>query len=131
MLGGLKKCTGYSIQNSLKRSISSINLAIIDGYRPDGRKGLEEAGMKTAGQLFVDMFDKCSSTPVQTHILYPADDDWKSIIPFFSWTKAFFLANPKKKGEYIHVHVFANFLKKEWERTRAFNNAVDGEVSRF
>jgi hypothetical protein len=82
MLGCLKKYSGNSLHNSLKRRVSSINLAIIDGYRPDGRKGLEEAGMKTAGQLYVEMFERCSSTPVQTKILYPADDDWKSTLFF-------------------------------------------------
>ena len=106
MLGGLKKCNGYSIQNSLKRSISSINLGIIDGYRPDGRKGLEEAGMKTAGQLFVDMFDKCSSIPVQTHILYPADDDWKSTIAFFSLGEKRFFFGKKERRIYVSLLMF-------------------------
>jgi len=50
------------------------NIAIIDGYRPEGRTELAEAGMKTAGQLYVEMFEKIS--PCTCTVLYPADDDW-------------------------------------------------------
>jgi len=57
-------------------SARSINLAIIDGYRPQGRLELAEAGMKTAGQLFVEMFDQVAPVKVSSKILFPADDDF-------------------------------------------------------
>ena len=51
-----------------------LRILIIDGYPLEGRDQFKEHGMTPAGKLYGAMLARWSPQPLETVILYPADD---------------------------------------------------------